>query len=66
MAAPREDPLYDELHKVRPILNEVCKNCEANFVPGRDNSIDEAMVAYKGQSSLKQYGEEGVQGLGFE
>lgn len=55
MALPREDPLYDKLHKVRPILNEVRRNCKANFVPGRDNSIDEAMVAYKGRSSLKQY-----------
>ena len=26
-----------------------------NFTPGRDVAIDEAMVKYKGRSSLKQY-----------
>ena len=54
-ALPREDPNYDKLHKVRPIIEAVRLNCLSNFNPSRDNAIDEAMVAYKGRSSLKQY-----------
>jgi len=44
-ALPHTDPNYDKLHKIRPILEAIRKNCLSNFDPGRDNAIDEAMVA---------------------
>lgn len=58
MIIPRhfhDNPDYDRLHKICPIVNAVKKNCLSNFDPGRVNPIYEAMVAYKERSSLKQY-----------
>ena len=49
-AAPRGSNEYDKLYKVNP-----SKNSLALYNSHRENSIDEAMMIYKGQSSLKQY-----------
>ena len=46
---------YDRLAKVRPVLESVRKTFLSNFNPHRENAIDEAMVPFKGRSSLKQY-----------
>ena len=48
-------PGYDKLGKVRPILTELSKRFVSIYRVGRDISIDEAMVPFKGRSSLKQY-----------
>ena len=52
---PRNDPQYDKLHKVRPLLTAARDNFLREYTPFRDLSIDEAMVLFKGRSSLKQY-----------
>ena len=49
------DPDYDRLHKLRPLLTKVKRNCLNLYNPHRQVSIDEAMVGFKGRSSLKQY-----------
>ena len=49
------DPDYDRLHKLRPLLTKVKQNCLNQYNPHRQVSIDEAMVGFKGRSSLKQY-----------
>ena len=48
------DPEYDHLHKLHPLLTKVRQNC-LKYNPHRKVSIDEAMVGFKGRSSLKQY-----------
>ena len=45
----------DRLWKVRPVISAVVAACRANYRPHREQSIDEAMVAFKGRSSMKQY-----------
>lgn len=52
---PRGQPGHDRLHKVRPILDKLSQNFLALYNPHQQNSIDEAMVRFKGRSSLKQY-----------
>ena len=54
-AKPRGHPGYDKLYKVRPILESISQKCLSLYKPHRENSIDEAMVGFKGRSSLKQY-----------
>lgn len=54
-AVPRGEPGFDKCHKIRPILEKVAKNCLTKYHPNRELSIDEAMVGFKGRSSLKQY-----------
>ena len=48
-------PKYSKLQKIKPILEYISDKFENLFIPGQDISIDEAMVKYKGRSSLKQY-----------
>ena len=52
---PPGDPGYDRLCKVRGVLEMIEERFAALYNPSRESSIDEAMVPYKGRSSLKQY-----------
>ena len=49
------DPSYSKIQKVKPVLTYISTKLYEAFVPGRDLSVDEAMVKYKGRSSIKQY-----------
>ena len=49
------DPEYDWLHKLRPLLTSINSNFLHQYNPNRELSVDEAMVGFKGRSSLKQY-----------
>ena len=51
----RTDPAFDRLRKVRPIIDIISKQCQAIYSPHRELSIDEAMIKFKGRSSMKQY-----------
>ena len=42
---------YDKLGKIRPILTSLTDRFSAIYEPGKDLSIDEAMIPYKGRSS---------------
>ena len=46
---------FDKLHKIRPLLDTVKRNSLTKYKPHRENSVDEAMVLFKGKSSFKQY-----------
>ena len=52
---PRGNPGYDKLYKIRPLLDIVESNSQAAYSPHQQIAIDEAMVLFKGRSSMKQY-----------
>ena len=51
----RSDPEYDRLCRIRPVVDSVLEACKSNYRPHRHQSIDEAMIAFKGRNSMKQY-----------
>ncbi|KAL8600762.1 hypothetical protein ACOMHN_055957 [Nucella lapillus] len=51
----RDSPQYDPLFKIRPFLDMLQPLFKANYNPGRDLSIDESMIGYKGRLFFKQY-----------
>ncbi|KFM62055.1 PiggyBac transposable element-derived protein 4, partial [Stegodyphus mimosarum] len=51
----REDRTFDKLYKVRPLLTHLSERFDSLFRPGKNQSIDESMIRFKGRSSLKQY-----------
>ena len=52
---PCGNPGYDKLYKIRPLLDIVESNSQAAYSPHQQIAIDEAMVLFKGRSSMKQY-----------
>ena len=54
-AVPRGDPRYDKLHKIRSILTDLNKQYMSQAVSSSSQSIDEAMIIFKGRSCFKQY-----------
>ncbi|KAK3729731.1 hypothetical protein QZH41_002045 [Actinostola sp. cb2023] len=52
---PRGDVNHDRLYKIRPILSNVLRNIQASYYPGKNISIDEGMVAFKGRLGFRQY-----------
>ena len=51
----RDNPSYDRLGKVRPILERLQERLTTVYQPHCENAIDEAMIPFQGRSSLKQY-----------
>ena len=51
----RTDPNYHRLQKVKPIIDAVMNTCLSLYNPSANLSIDEAMIAFKGRSAIKQY-----------
>ena len=51
----RTDPTYDRLWKIRPIIDKLTQSCIDLYNPHTWNSIDEAMIPFKGRSMIKQY-----------
>ena len=54
-AVRRGDTGFDKLHKIRPLLDIIQQKIKSSYNPHQEVSIDEAMVGFKGRSSLKQY-----------
>ena len=54
-AAAKDDPNYDPLFKVRPLLEQVRSSSHAHYHPGKHISIDEVMIKFNGRLSFKQY-----------
>ena len=46
---------YNSLFKIQPALDIIKKTFSECYRPGKNMSIDEAMVAFKGRTHLKQY-----------
>lgn len=54
--APKKDqPGYDKLYKIRPMLDQLSHNFLKYYKPFRNQSIDESMIKFKGRSTIKQY-----------
>lgn len=51
----REDPDYDKLFKVRPLLEALSVTFRSEYRPSKFVSVDEGMVKYKGSLGFKQY-----------
>ena len=54
LAAPGT-PEYNKLGKIQPIIHSLLENFQTAYNLHRDVSVDEAMVPFKGRSTLKQY-----------
>ena len=52
---PRGQPGFDRLGKVRPVIEALRESFLSSYKPHKEASIDEAMIKFKGRSSLKQY-----------
>ena len=46
---------FDKLYKIRPFLEDLKTNFKLQYNPPCEQAVDEAMVKYKGRTSLKQY-----------
>ena len=55
LAPAHGTPRYNKLYKIRPVLDAICSKSKELYNPGKKISIDEAMVKFKGRSSIKQY-----------
>ena len=49
------DPAYDPLYKVRPLVQLCQHTFIEHYVPAREMSVDEAMIRYKGRVFFRQY-----------
>ena len=54
LAPPGSDG-YQKLGKVWPLIDAIVSKCRSLYNVHRDVSVDEAMIKFKGRSSLKQY-----------
>ena len=46
---------HDALYKLRPFLDPLVENFQKAYTPGRELSLDEAMVGFKGRLGFIQY-----------
>uniref|UniRef100_A0A8C4S1I0 PiggyBac transposable element-derived protein domain-containing protein n=1 Tax=Erpetoichthys calabaricus TaxID=27687 RepID=A0A8C4S1I0_ERPCA len=52
---PRGEPGYNPMYKVQPLLDIVEPTYKQFYQPGRDLSVDESMIKYKGRLFFRQY-----------
>ena len=53
--SPPSTPDYNKLGKVQPIIDSLSHLFQSVYSPGKNVSVDEAMIPFKGWSTLKQY-----------
>lgn len=53
--APPGSPEYDKLGKVKPIIEKLSERFRSTYTPQMNVAVDEAMIPFKGRSTLKQY-----------
>lgn len=52
---PKGNPGFDKLFKMRPFIDSIRANFLHEYSPGENQSVDEAMIKFKGRTTLKQY-----------
>ena len=55
MLPSRDDVNFSRLQKVDPVIDHLKEKFKSVYYPHCDVSIDEAMIPFKGRSSMKQY-----------
>ena len=53
--ASAEAAAADSLHKLRQLLDTLAARAQQYFYPGKHLTVDEAMVAFKGRSGMRQH-----------
>ena len=51
----RDQPAYDPLYKVRPLIQLCRRTFLQHYTPAKEMSVDEAMIRYKGRVFFRQY-----------
>lgn len=51
----RGEANFDRLYKCRPTLTAVLRNVQRCYLPTKNISVDEGMIAFKGRLSFRQY-----------
>lgn len=54
-AIPKSVPGYDKLHKIRPLIDHLNQRFTSVYNHSNRLSVDEAMIPFKGRTSIKQY-----------
>jgi len=54
LVTSRKDPEYDQLYKIRPLLDSLRKQCLL-VAPEQRQSVDEQIIPFKGKNRLRQY-----------
>ena len=49
------DPDRDRLHKVRPFLDLIRNRFQRVYKPGKNLSVDESLILFKGRIHFRQY-----------
>lgn len=52
---PRDDPAFDKLFKIKPLMKILIQNWQENYYPGKNVSVDESIIAFKGRTNMMQY-----------
>ncbi|XP_053305988.1 piggyBac transposable element-derived protein 4-like [Spea bombifrons] len=52
---PKEDPRYDRLYKIRPLLTHFQARFAELYTPQQNLAIDESLMKFKGRLAFKQY-----------
>lgn len=55
LALPRDHPECDRLFKIRPVLDHFVDRFSEIYTPGKEISIDESLVLFKGRLVFRQY-----------
>ncbi|KAJ1153167.1 hypothetical protein NDU88_005929 [Pleurodeles waltl] len=55
LALPRDHPDSDRLFKIRPVLDHFVDRFSEVYVPGKELSVDESLVLFKGRLVFRQY-----------
>ena len=52
---PRNDPAFDKLYKIRPLLNFFAQQFPQLYTPDQNISVDESLVKFSGRLGIKQF-----------
>ncbi|CAJ0961271.1 unnamed protein product [Ranitomeya imitator] len=52
---PRDDPKFDRLYKIWPMIEHFSRTFAEAYTPQRDIAIDESLVHFKGRLKFRQY-----------
>lgn len=55
LALSRDNPSYDRLWKIRPVIDSIQRQSQKAYTPGKCVSVDESMIGTRGRLSFIQY-----------